>query len=109
VGTLQLNCSREHAVRCVSFNPRPKTTLNVIDAAAKMLAGGGGLRVYVTNTDLINTYPCRSLNECPVLRPATNTTRATAPAKNKVSPGTLIQRKLCIRSVFMNSLLRANQ
>ena len=33
-------------------------------------------------------------NECPVFSPATNSTNATAPRKNTVSPGTRIQRNV---------------
>lgn len=48
-------------------------------------------------------------NEWPVFSPATKTTSATAPRKNTVSPGTRIQRKVCMIGVCMNSLLRAYQ
>ena len=48
-------------------------------------------------------------NECPVFNPATKMTRATAPRKKIVSPGTRIQRSHCITSVCMNSGLRAYQ
>lgn len=48
-------------------------------------------------------------NEWPVFRPATKMTKATAPKKKMVSPGTRSQRSVCMRSVCMNSLLRAYQ
>ena len=48
-------------------------------------------------------------NECPVLIPAMNNTSATAPRKKMVSPGTRIQRHVCIVGVCMNSALRAYQ
>ncbi len=49
------------------------------------------------------------LSECPVFSPATNKTRATAPRKNTVSPGTRIHLNVCSKSVCINSLLRAYQ
>ena len=49
------------------------------------------------------------LKECPVLRPAIKMTKATAPRKKMVSPGTRIQRSCCMSGVCRNSLLRAYQ
>src|SRR6516164_4066124 len=40
---------------------------------------------------------------------ATKSTNAMAPQANKVSPGTLIQRSVCIHGVVRNSALRAYQ
>ena len=49
------------------------------------------------------------LNECPVRKPATKRTNATAPRKKIVSPGTRIQRTFCIIGDCQKSPLRAYQ
>lgn len=49
------------------------------------------------------------LIENPNFSPATKITRATAPAKNQVSPSTRIHRRFCITGSCRNSELRAYQ
>lgn len=66
--------------------------------------GDGGVEVALGHGELADLR-----NECPVFRPATNRTSATAPRKNTVSPGTRSQRRVCMTSVCMNSGLRAYQ
>src|SRR3954454_21101127 len=48
-------------------------------------------------------------NEKPIARPATNTTIASMPTVNRMSPGARIQRKNCSTGDWMNSGLRAYQ
>ena len=50
-----------------------------------------------------------SLREYPKPRPKTKTTKAIAPRANSVSPGTRIQRRVCMSGLAMNSALRAYQ
>src|ERR1035438_3598598 len=54
--------------------------------------------------------PCASLlYECPVSNPSTNQANSAAPIANRMSPGTLIQRRVCMELDCMNSEERAYQ
>ena len=49
------------------------------------------------------------LYECPVSNPSTNQANNAAPIANRMSPGTLIQRRVCMTLDYMNSEERAYQ
>src|SRR6185437_11273755 len=64
---------------------------------------------FSSSTWRLRPGPVLSSIECPVKRPSTNHANRAAPMANRMSPGTLIQRKVCMEPDCMNSEDRAYQ